>query len=127
MLLNDWHFLRRHFNAKIAARDHHTVRGFKNVFELIDGLRLFQFRNHGHASTFARLDQILHRPHIGGGTNKRDRNHIDAVAQAKLQIFAIFLSQSGNAERDARQIDALVFAERSAMDDFALHIHARER
>src|SRR5579863_10542273 len=46
------------------------------------------------------------------------------MLQSKRQIFAVFWGESGNAELDARQIDAFVLAERSPIDDFANHFLA---
>ncbi len=45
MLLNDWNFFRRHFHAQIAAGDHHAIGSFEDFFQVVDGLRLFQFRD----------------------------------------------------------------------------------
>src|SRR5207247_1133137 len=51
-----------------------------------------------------------------------ERNHIYAVLKPKLQVFAIFLSECGYRQRDARQIDSLMLGQHSAVNHLALHV-----
>ena len=45
MLLNHRDFFRRHLDAQIAARDHHSIGGFEDLFEMVNRLRFFQLGN----------------------------------------------------------------------------------
>jgi hypothetical protein len=60
VLLNDGNFFRRHLDAEIAAGDHDSVGGFENFFEMIDGLRLFEFRDDGDIAAVRGNDLLGH-------------------------------------------------------------------
>jgi hypothetical protein len=78
VLLNDWDFFRRHFYAEIAASDHDSVGGFENFFQVIDGLRLFEFRDDGDVAVVLG-DDLLDHADIGGGADEGKRDGVDAV------------------------------------------------
>ena len=67
-------------------------------------------------------DELLDGADIGCRPDERYGYHVDAVLQPEFQIDAIFVGESGDAERCPREIDSLVFAEHAAVDHFALHI-----
>ena len=56
VLLDDRHFFGRHLDAEIAARNHHTVGGFEDLFEMINRLGLLQLGNDGDVSPVRRDD-----------------------------------------------------------------------
>ena len=69
IFLDDRDLLRRHLDAEVATRDHHAVRGFENVFQLIECLRLLQFRDHGNGLVVLG-NNLLHFEHVSGGPHK---------------------------------------------------------
>ena len=123
VLLNDRNFLRRHFDAEIAAGDHDSVGHFENFFEVIDGLRLFEFGDDGDIA-LVRGDNLLDHADVGGGADEGQGDGIDAVLEAEFEILAIFFRERGDRESDAGKIDAFVLAEHAAVDDIAEHIFA---
>ncbi len=58
MLLNDGNFFRSHLDAEIATGDHDSVGGLEDFFQMIDGLRLFQFGDHGNIAVMAGDDLL---------------------------------------------------------------------
>ena len=84
-------------------------------------LRLLQLGNHRKVAAAANYDLLRHAD-ITRRADKRERNHIYAVLKPKLQVFAIFLSERGYRQRDARQIDSLMLGQDSAVNHLALHV-----
>ena len=121
MLLNDWNLLRKHFHAQVAARHHHSVGSFKDFFELLERLGLFQLCNHWNFSASVR-NELLDLAHIRSGANEGDRNYVDAVLQAEFQICPVFLSESRDGQGHAWKIDPLVLSEQPAVNHFALYV-----
>ena len=123
VLLNRRHLLRRNFDAQIAARHHDSVGSLQNAVEMLDGLRLFEL---GDDPGFAAVGRnaIAHQAHIFRGAHKRNRDRIHAVLQRELEVLRILFGQRRHAHRNARQVDALVFAQHAAVDDLANHVGA---
>src|SRR5580658_319338 len=95
VLLNDGDFFRGHFYAEVAAGDHDSVGCFENFFQMIDGLRLFQFRDYGDVAVVLG-DDLFDHDDVGGGADEGNRNRVDAVGQAEFQVLAIFFCESGD-------------------------------
>ena len=125
VLLNDGNFFGRHFDAEIAAGDHDSVGGFENFFEMIDGLRLFQFGDDGDVAAVL-SDDLFDHLHVGGGADERDRDRVDAVGESELEILAIFFGERRNRQGDPGEVNAFVFAEQAAVDDVAEHVVATD-
>ena len=90
---------------------------------MVDGLRLLQFRDHRSVAAVANND-LLHHIHIGRRAHERDCHCIDAMGEAELEILTIFFGHGGNRQRGAGEIDALVLADKSAIQNVAEHIFA---
>jgi hypothetical protein len=90
---------------------------------MLDGLGLFQL---GDDPGFAAVggDAVAHQADVFGGADKGDGDGVHAVLERELQIFGVFVGERGNAHRNAGKIDALVFAQHAAVDDFADHVVA---
>ncbi len=69
-------------------------------------------------------DDLPDHVHVGSGAHEGKRNRVHAVFEAEFQIFAIFFGQGGNRQRGAGQIDALVLAQSSAVQDVTDYILA---
>src|SRR5438105_1432255 len=82
---------------------------------------LHNLGHHGKIAAAANYDLLRHAD-ITRRADKRERNHIYAVLKPKLQVFAIFLSERGYRQRDARQIDSLMLGQDSAVNHLALHV-----
>ena len=78
MLLNDRDFFGRHFDAEVAARDHDSVGGFENFFQMIDGLWLFKLGNDRNVAVVGG-DDLLHHADVGGGADERKRHRVHSV------------------------------------------------
>src|SRR5437879_3591994 len=100
VLLYHRDFFGRHFDAEIAAGDHDSVGGFEDFFQMIDGLRLFEFGNDRDIA-LVRGDDSLDGRDIGGGADEGESDGIDSVPEAKLQVLAIFGSHGRNGEGDS--------------------------
>ena len=114
-----------HFDAEIAASDHDSVGSFENFFEMVDGLRLFEFGDDGQVAVVGG-DDLFDHADVGGGADERKRDGVDAVGEAEFQVFAIFFGEGGNRQGDARKIDAFVLAEQAAVDNVAEHVFAAD-
>ena len=125
MLLNDRNLFRRHLDAQVAASDHHTIGSFQDFFQVIDGLRLLQFGDQGSVAALADHD-LLDHVHVGGGAHEGERNRVHTVFEAELEILAIFFGHGGDRQRGAGQIDALMLAQSSTVQDVADHILAAD-
>ena len=126
VLLNHRNFFRGHFDAEIAASDHHAVGDFENFFQVIDGLRLFQLGDDRNVAAVIR-NNLFHCLHVGGGADERKRDRIDALLEAEFEILTVFVRQSLNGERDSGQVDAFVLPEHSAIQDLADYVFAFDR
>ena len=69
-------------------------------------------------------DDLLDHVHVGGGADERKSDRVHAVVEAELEILTIFFGHGGNRQRCAGQIDALVFAQSSAVQDVADNVFA---
>ena len=70
---------------------------------------------------------LLDHVHVGGRAHERERNCVHAVFQAELEILAIFFRHGGNRQGRAWKIDALMFAQTSAIQNIADHVLATHR
>ena len=106
------------FDAEIAAGDHDAVGGLQNAVKMLDGLGLFEL---GDDPGFAAVggDAIAHQANIFSGADEGDGDGVDAVFEGELEVGRVFFGERGNANRNAGEVDALVFAEHAAIDDFA--------
>ena len=68
------------------------------------------------------LDDAVRRRRCGRRRAQRHRR----LLQPEFEVFAIFFRERRNGKRDARQIDALMLAQHSAIDDFADHVFAAD-
>ena len=100
MFLDHRDFFGSHFDAEIAAGDHDSVGSFEDFFQMIDGLRLFEFGNDRDIA-LVRGDDSLDCRNIGGGADEGESDGIDSVPEAKLQVLAIFGSHGRNGEGDS--------------------------
>ena len=100
MFLNHRNFLRWHFHAQIATRDHHAIAGLKNFFNMLDGLRLLQFRNDWNIAAVIK-NKLLQGVYVGSGSHERLRDSVHAMFEPELQVLAIFVRKRRNAERSA--------------------------
>jgi hypothetical protein len=70
---------------------------------------------------------VAHQANILGGAHKGDGDGVHPVLKRKFQVFGVFFGQRGNAHRNPRQVDPLVFAQQAAVDDLADHVVALHR
>ena len=116
LLLHARHLLERHLEAEIAARDHHALRDPQDGVEVVDRGRTLDLgderrRAAGPLDDLARTSDIFRRLH------EAQRHEVHAEAQAELQVVDVFVGQRRRRQRHAGSVDALVPAERSAVDD----------
>src|SRR3989442_330689 len=116
LFLHHRHVFYTHLHAQIPARDHHRVGYSQNGIEVFDRLRLFQFGDDrrilaraGHGG--------LGGQHVFGLANEADGDVVRPVAERKGEVFAVLRRQGRHVELYAGQIDALVLAQLSAVDD----------
>ncbi len=117
-LLDDRHFFRAHFHAQIAARDHYAVGRSQNRVQILNRLRLFELGNDRNILSRA-FNRGLRQQHIFRAANEADGHKIRAMAQGEGQVHTISRGHRRNAQFYTGQVDALVFAQLSAVDDFA--------
>ena len=118
VLLDGRDFLRRNFDAEVAAGDHDAVGDFEDGVEVLDGLRLFELGDDpgvGLEGGEAALDVA----NVVGGAHEGDGDGVDSLPMAKIEVFLVFLGERGHLDGDAGQVDALVLAEHAAVDDLA--------
>ena len=118
VLLDGRNFFRRNFDAEIAAGNHDSVGRFENAFKVLDGLRFFELGDDpgfGSEGGYAVLDQL----DVFRGTDEGDGNGVDAILQCEFKIALVFFREGWDADRNAGEVDALVFAEHAAVNDFA--------
>ena len=90
---------------------------------MVYSLGLFQFCDHGNVA-IVRGDDLLDGAHVGGAAHKRERDCVHAVREPEFEILAVFRSQGRDGKADARQIDSLMLAQSSAIQDVADNIFA---
>jgi hypothetical protein len=87
---------------------------------------LFEFGDDGDVARM-RCDNLFDRSDVGGGADKGKRDRVHAVAEAELQIFAVFFRESWNRQGNAGKIDPFVLAQHAAVDDIAEHVFSSNR
>ncbi len=117
-LLQQRHLGRADLDAEVAARDHHAVREAEDVVESRDCLGLLDLRDHVGGRPGG-LDQRLQRLHVGGGTNERERDEIDAELERELEVVDVLAGQRRDRQRDAGEVDALVGGDDAADEHLA--------
>src|SRR5580658_459075 len=90
---------------------------------MIERLRFFELGDDRNVSTMS-ANELLHLAKVGGGAHKRQRDHVHPVLEAELQISPVFVGHGGNRQPHPREVDALMLAERAAIDHLALDIVA---
>ena len=112
-LLRQRDLLRRQLHAEIAARHHHAIGGFDDLFEHIDRFWLLELRDHRCIGSSLR-DLLFDQPHLVGGSHERDRNDVDFLLQPESQIGQVLLCDAADAEVDTGQVDPLALGQRAA-------------
>src|SRR6185295_13631942 len=92
-----------------------------DLFEILDRLGAFDLGNHprvavGLANVLTEQAQIARPAHEGEG------DEVDLVLQSDLEIAQIFLGQDVRGHIRARQVDALVLLEQTAIHNGRVHI-----
>ncbi len=118
VLLDRGHLLRRHLDSEVSARDHDAVGDFQDGVEMLDSLRLFELGDDPYIG-LQRIQTAAHMAHVVRGTHERYGDGVYALAYGEDQVFFIFFGQRRNLDRNAGEIDALVLAQRAAVDDLA--------
>ena len=90
----------------------------QNRVDVIPGLRLLDL---GHDGDRPAAQAVAQLPHVARRAHERERYQVDSGVQAELQVRQILLGERGNAHLHARQIDALVVADRASVDHFRAH------
>jgi len=126
MLLDYWYFFGSDFDAEVSASDHDTVGGLENFFQMIDGLRFFEFGDDWDI-TAVRGDDPLGFANIGSRTDEGLSDGIDAVPKSEFEVPLVFLCKRRDGESDAGEIDALVLAKHASVDDVAEDVFAADR
>ena len=126
LLLDAGHFLERHLDAEIAARDHQRVGEVHDLGEARHRLRLLDLGHHGRAAArdLLGLRDVL-RP-----LDERQRDPVDAGIEAGFEVGAVLLGQRREADRGVGQAHALARRELAAdLDarDGALRRRSRSR
>ena len=107
------HLLGLHFDAEIAARDHDGVGAVHDLFEPVDGGRLFQLR---HDRGFA-AHQFAQFFHVLRTLDERQGHPIDAEFEREGQVAAVLFGQRRNRQDRADDADALAFGNASSGQD----------
>jgi hypothetical protein len=90
---------------------------------VFDGLGLLEL---GDDPGFAAVggDAVADEANVFRGADEGDGDGVNTVLEGEFEVLRIFFSERGNADGNAGEIDALVFAEQAAVDDFADYIVA---
>ncbi len=124
LLLQDGHFLDRHFHAEVAARHHDAVRRLQDFVKVLEGVRALDLGD----------DEGLFADGLGGGAHgfdvrrrlhERLAHRVHAVLERKFQAGAVVVGERADAEINARQVEALPGTQLAADRDFAVDIVAR--
>ena len=123
VLLHGRDFFGRDLDAEIAAGDHDGVGGFKDAVEMLDGLGLFELGD----DPGVRLEggeAVLDVADIIRCANEGDGDGVDALADGEYEVLLVLVGERGDFDGDAGEVDALVLAERAAVDNLADYVLA---
>ena len=115
-LLRDRHLLRRHFDAKVAARHHHGVGRGDDVPDAVERGRLLDLDQDMRALA----DQPARLGHVLRALHERERDPLDAEPEREAQVRAVLVRQRRDRQQHARQVDALAVGERAAVHHLRL-------
>ena len=116
-LLDPRHMLERTLEAEIAARDHHAVgrrRGSRRDARAPAGRSIFAISGTsapGAIGNRSRREDIVRRLH------EAERDQVDAELEAESQVLFVLRRHRAGRQPHAGRVDALVLAERAAVDD----------
>ena len=117
LLLHARHALERQFQPEVPARHHDCVARGEDLVDLRDALGPFELRNEqclrrpGSRQGLARVSQVR------CALYETQRDVIDAHPDTKFQILGILRRQTRRWQHDARDVDPLVLAQQTAIDD----------
>ena len=121
LLLQERHVLEGALDAEVAAGDHEAVEGLDDLVEVVDRLGLLDLGDDRQADA----DLVHDRPHVldvRGAADEGQRDHVDGQAERPAQVVLVLLGHRGHRHRDARQVDALVVADRPPDHDPAADV-----
>ena len=109
---------RAHFNAQIAACDHHAVGQLNDFFQPSDSRRLF---NLGQQSRLI-ANQLLAFGDIFWPLDKGHGDPVHPLLQGKGEIRAVLFGQCRNRDHNVRNIQALAVRQRPANLDLRYYM-----
>ena len=119
-LLDDRDLLERQLDAEVAAGHHHPVEGLHDAREVLHGLGLLHLGQDRDPPTDLVHDRV-HVLDIGRTAHERQEDHVDADAQRPAQVVLVLLRQRRHAHGHPGQVDALVVADRAALEHPGAH------
>ena len=117
------HLFGRHFDAEVAARDHDAIGDFEDGVEMLDGLGFLELGDDPGVG-FEGGETGLDVADVVGGADEGDGDGVAALGDGELEIDLVFFGERGDVDGDAGEVDALLFAEQAAVDDFADDVFA---
>jgi hypothetical protein len=89
--------------------------------EVLDGLRLLDLRDHRHLQADLGHD-LADVVDVGRVAHEGQCDQVDPGPQGPPQVLRVLLRQRGHADRDTRQVEALVVADLAAHDHLGDHV-----
>ena len=126
MLLDQGHLLRVDFDAEVAARHHDAVGNLENLVKGRHGLRLLDLGNHPDRR-LALAEQLLELHDVRRRAHERERQVVEFLGDAEIEIEQILLGERRRRNRHARQVHPLAVLEFAADQHPAMHLVAGDR
>src|SRR5262245_14464857 len=88
--LNERHSFKINLDSEITARNHDSLRSSQNAVDVVDCLRLLDFRHDGKVASVI-LDDLAANQNVIRGAYETQRNGIDSFFEANHDVFPILL------------------------------------
>ena len=119
LLLQQGHFLGRHFDAEVAPCHHHPVTEGQDVVDLVDRLKFLDLCHYWGLVAVA-ADQLADLDHVGGIAHEAEGHPVDPLLQTKGEIGPILVGESSDRKLHIGEVDPLVVGEHPADGDAAV-------
>ena len=108
--------LQRHLHTEVTAGHHQSVERADDRRQVRNRLGFLEFRHDRHPLADLVHDGVRELDLLGS-PDERHGDHVDTEFERELQVLDVLLGQRRNADRNARQRNALVVADGPAVHD----------
>ena len=115
-LLDERHGRGADLDAEVAARDHDRVGGADDRVQLVERLGLLDLGD-DVGLRVGGVQELAQPAAVGGRAHERERDVVDAERERELEVGEVLLRHRGDGDGHARDVDALVGADRAADHD----------